>query len=395
MPAGVLVLAGVLAATAWAGVLIWRAGPAAPDHAQPVGPPAVVHAAVGPPSSPSPAASRPPSRAQALHPRAVIHPHAVIQSHAVVPPRAVIHMARARQQKRRQRTAQVAADGVTAAGGGNAVGLHLRGHPGTSSHPQLGPPWLPGPGSGPAAWMQLPGIAYFTGSGSCEVALWTSQVSAGDPAYVAANALQMGGNYPCEAMVETSTDGGQTWTAGTPVTLPASGPTSPPTSFQFSANTGAVYDGPGYLARACAEASNSTLACTAATSLGSGTGTPPDPARPASTMERSTSAGNASVMCNAYLSSTTSVKGSGTLVDGEFIAGSSFSTTSALCEGWLETSADQGATWQASAPVTFQAPAKFVTYAFTGTTADGTGLLARACAEAPTVSPTPICSWTW
>jgi len=65
------------------------------------------------------------------------------------------------------------------------------------------------------------------------------------------------------------------------------------------------------------------------------------------------------------------------------------------CEGWLETSADQGATWQASPPVTFQAPAGSVTYAFIGTTPDGTGLLARACVEAPTVSKTPSCSWTW
>jgi hypothetical protein len=307
----------------------------------------VIHAA---PTPLGPAVSGPPSRAQALRPRAVVHshavvpPHAVVPSHAVVPPHAVIQMARARQQKRRQRTAQVAAEGVTAAGGGGAAaGLHLRGHPGTSN-PQLGPPWLPGPGSGPDDWMPLPGVGYFTVSGSCEVALWTSQVSAGDPAYVAANAFQMGGNYPCEAMVETSTDGGRTWTSGTPVTLPASHPTSPPTSFEFSANTGAVYDGHGYFARACAEASNSTLACTAATSLGSGTGTPPDPALPASTEERSTSAGNASVMCDASLDSTTSVKGSGTLVDGEFRAGSSFSTTSSLCEGWLETSADQSAT---------------------------------------------------
>jgi hypothetical protein len=374
------VLAAVLAATVWAGVLIWRASPAAPNRAQPFRSHAVIHAAPGPPSPavsrpPSRAVSRPPIRAQALH---------------ALQPNAVIHMARARQQSRRQRTAQAAADTITAGGGGTAVGLHLRGHPGTS-HPQPGPPRLPGPGPGPADWMPLPGAGYTTNSSSCMVGLWTSQVSAGDPAYIAANAYQLGAPYPCEAMVETSTDGGQTWTSGTPVTLPA----SLPAIVTFSANTGAVYDGPGYLARACAQASNSTLACTAAISLGSGTGTPPDPTLPASVRVRGTSAGNASVMCNASLNSTTSAKGSGTLVDGEFMAGSSFSTTSALCEGWLETSADQGATWQASPPVTFQAHAKSVTYDFTGTTPDGTGLLARACAEAPTVSATPYCSWAW
>ena len=371
------VLAAVLAATVWAGVLIWRASPAAPNRAQPFRSHAVLHAAPGPPS---PAVSRPPIRAVSGPP---------IRAQALQP-HAVIHMARARQQSRRQRTAQVAADTITAAGGGTAVGLHLRGHPGTA-HPQPGPPRLPGPDPGPADWIALPGTGYTAGSGACTVWLWTSQVYSGDPAYIAANASQLGAPYPCQAMVETSTDGGRTWTSGTPVTLPV----RLPTIVTFSANTGAVYDGPGYLGRACAQASNSTLACTAAISLGSGTGTPPDPALPASMTVQGTSAGNASVMCKATLSSTTSAKGSGTLVDGSFMAGSSFSTTSALCEGWLETSADQGATWQASPPVTFQAPAKSVTYDFTGPTPDGTGLLARACAEAPTVSATPYCSLAW
>jgi hypothetical protein len=241
-----------------------------------------------------------------------------------------------------------------------------------------------------AGWTAVPGSGYTTNSSSCTVGLWTSQVSAGAPAYIAAEAFQSASNYPCEAMVQLSSDGGETWTSGTPVTLPAS-----TTLVTFFANTGAVYDGPGYLGRACAEASNSTLACTASISLGSGTGTPPDPALPASTDVRNASAGNSSVTCSASLNSTTSAKGSGTLVDGEFRAGTAFSTTSSLCEGWLETSANQGTTWQASPPVTFEAPAAVVTYDFIGTYPDGTGILARACAEAPTVSATPYCSSAW
>jgi len=160
------------------------------------------------------------------------------------------------------------------------------------------------------------------------IGLWTSQVSAGDPAYIAASAFQLGSPYPCQAMIQTSTDGGHTWTAGTPVTLPAS-----PVLVTFSANTAAVYDGPGYLGRACAQASNAALVCTAAVSLGPGTGTPPGPALPASTTIRTTSAGNGPVMCDASLNSTTAAKGPGTLADGKFTAGSSFSTTSSLCEG--------------------------------------------------------------
>jgi hypothetical protein len=239
-------------------------------------------------------------------------------------------------------------------------------------------------------WTHVSGTGYITNSSACMVGLWTSQVSAGDPAYIAAEAFQGGAPYPCQAMIEISSDGGETWTSGTPVTVPASS-----ANITFFANTGAVYDGPGYLGRACAEASNSTLECTASISLDSGTGTPPDPTLPASTPGPGTSAGNGSVTCDAELNSTTSAKGSGTLVDGEFHAGSAFSTTSSLCEGWLETSSNGGTTWQASVPVTFQAPTATVTFDYIGTEPDGTGILARACAEAPSVSATPYCSTAW
>ena len=226
------------------------------------------------------------------------------------------------------------------------------------------------------------------------VGLMTSQVSAGDPAYIAAMASQLTAPNSCEAMVETSSDGGQTWTSGTPVTLPANATNGAYLATDTSV-TGAVYDGPGYLSRACAKASNSTLACTAAVSLGAGTGTPQDPTVPAAHIVTGTSAGNASVMCGGMLNSTTSAKGSGTQVDGEFTGGSDFSTTSALCEGWVEISANKGKTWQASPPVAFQAPAKSVIYDFIGTAPDGTGLLARVCVVAPTVSAKPDCSWSW
>jgi hypothetical protein len=231
------------------------------------------------------------------------------------------------------------------------------------------------------------------------VSLLTSQVSAGDPAYIAARAVNMGSDYACESTVETSTDGGQTWMSGTSVTLPADPPVSPPEIPSIFATTSAVYDGPGYLGRACAKAPDSTLACTAAISLGPGAGTPPDPALPAGTNVRDALAGVVAgkmlVECHAYLISTTSAKGPGTLAGGWYMADSLHTTTSSRCEGWLETSADHGATWQASPPVTFQSPAESVTYDFIGTTPDGPGLLARACVKAPTVSATPYCSSTW
>jgi hypothetical protein len=409
-------LAAVLAATVWAGVLTWHASLAAPAAPSPAAP---SPAAPGSPSpaAPSPAGSRPPDRAQARHPRAVIH------------------MARARQHRRRQRIAQAAADTVTAAVGGAAVGLHFRWPPGTSQ-PPTSQPGSPDPGpAGGAGWANVPGIAQ---ASSCLVRLLTSQVFAGDPAYIAASAVQTGSPEACEAIVETSADGGQTWTPGTPVTLPANSangvspasssngpsdlgnacagafnstldctteitlgsPVNPPGTPSYRsmifAITGPVYDGPGHLGKACIGIKGPPFVCTAAISLGSGDGTPPDPALPASTNVGITSAGDASVTCMTLLNSTTIAKGSGTLVDGELTAGSSGSTTSSRCEGWLETSADLGVTWQAaSPPVIFQAPKGAVTYHFIGTIPDGPGLLARACVEAPTVSKTPSCSSTW
>jgi hypothetical protein len=82
-------------------------------------------------------------------------------------------------------------------------------------------------------------------------------------------------------------------------------------------------------------------------------------------------------------------------VDGGFRGGYENGTSSSLCEGWLETSTNAGATWQATLPVIFQAPAGSVTNDVIGTIPDGTGILARACAEAPTISATPYCSPTW
>jgi hypothetical protein len=120
------VLATVLAATVWAGLLIWHASPApsGPAAARPSGP----------------AAARPPGRARPLHPNAVIH------------------MARARQHRRRQRIAQAAADTITAAGGGGAAArLHLRGRPGTRQ---------PGPGPAGLTGINILGGGCATGYGT-------------------------------------------------------------------------------------------------------------------------------------------------------------------------------------------------------------------------------------
>jgi len=218
-------------------------------------------------------------------------------------------------------------------------------------------------------------------------------VSAGDPPYVSAQAFQLSAPFTCAGTLQRSTDGGKTWSqAGAQATVPA----ITTKVVNFFANTSAAYDGPGYSTRACAKASNAALTCTAAITLGPGTGTPLGVVLPASTARAGSSAGNTTVICGAELESTTLAKGTGSRVDGVFNAGSSSSTSNSQCKGWLETSANKGKTWQVFSPtVTFSAPAKTVTYGYIGTRFDGTPHLARACVEAPTVSAKVYCTFPW
>lgn len=242
-------------------------------------------------------------------------------------------------------------------------------------------------------WTQFASLAYTANSSSCTVTLLTSRLSAATPAFIAAEAYQQSAPFTCVGTLQRSTDGGKTWSrVGAPATLPA----KVPFDYTFFANTSGAYDGPGYTARACAKAPNAALACTAAITLGAGPGFPPGVVLPASTVQRGTSAGNVSVVCNASLESTTVAKKTTTRVDGVFTAGSSSSAASTLCRGWLETSANNGKTWRVfSATVTFRAPAKTVTEDFVGTHFDGIPHLARVCVQAPAVSAKVYCSLAW
>jgi hypothetical protein len=62
------------------------------------------------------------------------------------------------------------------------------------------------------------------------------------------------------------------------------------------------------------------------------------------------------------------------------------------CTAWLETSADNGQTWQQATPTYSTVNSNAVEYAFSTPVADGTGELARACAE---INTEEMCSSAW
>jgi hypothetical protein len=66
----------------------------------------------------------------------------------------------------------------------------------------------------------------------------------------------------------------------------------------------------------------------------------------------------------------------------------------ATCTAWLETSADNGQTWQQATP-TYSLPFSKpnIDWAFSGPVADGTGELARACALSSTGNEACTPAW--
>jgi len=151
------------------------------------------------------------------------------------------------------------------------------------------------------------------------------------------------------------------------------------------ANTGLVYDGPGYQARACMQAAGSKkVTCTSAVSLAKGSGTATSPALQASYVRPVTAVlnfrGNKTFLgaCVGVLASaTTAAKKAGTtvlaLLDSE----------ADPCTAWIQTTANKGKTWTTVSPVvSYRSPGVNTdVLAFTAHYADGPGHLARLCVK--------------
>lgn len=226
----------------------------------------------------------------------------------------------------------------------------------------------------------------------CEVTLFSARVSSRSPAQVFASVDSTHPGHACTAYVERSVTGKTAWAvASARVTLP-----SVP-GLAGAADTGLVYDGPGYKARGCVRPAGSTaVTCTSALSLAKGAGTATSPAlspsweRKTAEVPRIPTGGGNLGYCAGGLASSTTKKKAGTTVLGLVVSATD------PCTGWLQSTANGGKTWTTLSPlipVTGPAyPAEAV--AFTAHYADNPGHLARICVKDMT-SKKENCSGSW
>jgi hypothetical protein len=226
----------------------------------------------------------------------------------------------------------------------------------------------------------------------CYAVVLSAAVSDGGSAYASAmvsNSL----TTACSGWLESSVNGGA-WTDVSPEqTLPAvNGGVDYPVWYK----TDNYYAGPGTSVRACIEnpETGATPLCSKAVTLAAGSAAPADDGTPVYYAQHhepaNVSSNGGDELCSAWVSGSTSSKTSTTQANMVLEALGAVQT----CTAWLETSSDNGQTWQQATPTysTSSAAADEVEYAFSAPVADGTGELARACAE---VNTEEMCSSAW
>ena len=225
-----------------------------------------------------------------------------------------------------------------------------------------------------------------SGSG-CHVGLMLSRLSANTPADVAAEVGSTSPGHTCTGWVERSHSAGKTvWAvASAKVALRSA------SGLAGIANTGLVYDRPGYKARGCAQSS-----ARAPSAWRRARGTATSPALAASYLRLSTVAvifrGSSTKLgeCFGLLASSGATKKAGTsvvaLLDSE----------ADPCTAWIQTTANKGKTWTTVSPVvSYRSPnVNTDVLAFTAHYADGPGHLARLCVKDMT-SKKQSCSGGW
>jgi hypothetical protein len=233
----------------------------------------------------------------------------------------------------------------------------------------------------------------YNGNDECSLVLLSAAASDGSPAYVSGQ-LENSTSDTCTGWLEDSVSGGA-WTDVSPqLTLPAAeqGLVNYPW-----AKTGNYYAGPGTSVRACvltpatATFPAETVCSSSSVTLPSSTAAPADDGTSVFYDHNSQEVGESSgtdVSCSVVLNS------SGTLDKTATSEASMTLNGTDNCTGWLETSADNGATWEQATPtssLTFSNPR--MEWAFSPAVADGTGELARACVQVGTQAK--VCTAAW
>lgn len=233
--------------------------------------------------------------------------------------------------------------------------------------------------------------ASFIASGhQCSVVVLSAAASDGSPAYVS-GLLENNTTDACTGWLEDSVNGGA-WTDVSPqVTLPAT--TQGVLDYPW-AKTGNYYAGPGTSVRACVLTPAlpmfpaEPLCSSSSVTLASSTAAPPDDATSVFYDHNPQTVSSVGAMCSASLNS------SGTLGKTATSQASMTLSGTGNCTGWVETSADNGATWQQATPTSSLILSNpRVELAFSPAVADGTGELARACVQNGTQAK--VCTAAW
>jgi hypothetical protein len=223
----------------------------------------------------------------------------------------------------------------------------------------------------------------------CDAQLLSAAASDGSPSYVSAlvtNTL----TETCTGWLESSVNGGA-WTDVSPQQNVPGGQGLSNAAWYKTAN---YYAGPGTSVRACIEvqipAGDSSPICGTSASLAASTAQPASDATGVYYAQHQdpASIGSGGNQCWAYLSGSTTSKASASQADLTF-----WEQGGVLdCTGWLESSTDNGATWEQATPAYSSTNTSWQQYAFSPAIADGTGELARACVQDSTAT---ACSAAW
>jgi hypothetical protein len=223
------------------------------------------------------------------------------------------------------------------------------------------------------------------GGHGCSTGLYSTQVTAGAPAYVSAIGSNVFAGKPCVIELERSANKGKTWKVIAPkLTVPAA-------AVITDAKTANYYDGPGNEARACIVGPKSVLHCGHAIALAKGKGTPAGGAEPVSYSKATVVDHATTGYCGTALYTFTPVKKASSKA-GADVVGLFLKTT---CSMYLQESRNGGKTWT-TVSATYTLPAKAAeTGGYTLITfPDGPGRLARSCVRAGT-SKTAFCTTAW
>jgi hypothetical protein len=221
---------------------------------------------------------------------------------------------------------------------------------------------------------------------SCEAILLSAQLAASGPAYVSA-VTENTGAKTCTSWIERSTNKGKTWTNLARHAIPHTAPGA-------FVKTGEFYDGPGNLARPCAQYGTGKAVCGTPVTLRRSTARPHGGGLPLSYERSGASAMTSTNQCFGGIGSTTAAKRSTSRADALLgNAATSLTKAGATCTAVLQLSANGGKSWKTvSATHVLPAPAGQVVFGFTATYPDGTGHLARVCV---TLAGKRHCSTGW